>query len=131
MKPATLEFHHDHLALKLEGVHAAEAMRRAIVVPYSTIGNAEVQEPEWPGLVDHYQVGSFLPGVLARGTFVEWSGRRRFLDIGRDTKRALTIKLSGHPEFDEVTVDLPDPGAALDQVARHKTIAPAIPPVME
>lgn len=131
MKPAHIEFHEDHLSLKLEGVHAAEAMRRAVIVPYSTIENAEVRAPEWPGFVDHYTVGAFLPGVVARGTFVEWNGRRRFLDIDRKTQQALTLKLQDHADFDEVTVDLPDAGLALDAVSKHRTIAPSLPPVFE
>lgn len=131
MKPAAVEFHSDHLVVQMEGIHAVETMRRAVVIPYSTIGNAAVREPKWPGLVDNYRMGSFVPGVVARGTFVEWNGRRRFLDIGRDTKAAFTLELEGHPEFNEVAVDLPDPGEALNELSKHKTISPPIPLVYE
>lgn len=131
MKPAKVEFHTDHMVVKLEGIRRAEAMRSAVVVPYSTIGNADVAPPDWPGLVDNYRVGAFLPGVLARGTFVGWNGKRRFFDIDRGTKQALRIHLEGHAEFDEVEVDLENAGNALDELSRHKAIAPRLPPIYE
>lgn len=131
MKPPRVEFRNDHLILKLEGVRSVEAARRAIVIPYSTIENAEVKTPHWPGVMDGWKYGAHLPGLVARGTFVAWSGRRRFLDIDRKTKQALTLRLEGHAEFDEVEVDVPDAGEALGEIAKHRQIAPGLPPVYE
>lgn len=129
MPSPRVEFHQDHLAICLEGVQRVEAMRRALVVPYATIENAEVGAPGWPGLTT-IRVGTHVPQIVACGAFHD-NAQWKFLDIRRETKQALTLHLKDHAEFDEVTLDVPEPGQLLDEVAKHARIAPPIPHVLE
>lgn len=110
----------DHLTVQFEGLGAAAHMRRSIVIPFSTMTRVDVGAPEWPPLVRAWRVGTHLPGITARGTFVGWQGRRTFYSIDRRTKEALTMHLREHPDFDEVTLDVPDPRGTLQRIEEHR-----------
>lgn len=129
MSSPRIEFHEDHLAIRLEGMQRVEAMRRAVVVPYGTIENAQVAPPSWPGITT-VRVGTHVPQLVACGSFHE-NAQWRFLDIRRETHEALTLYLKDHAEFDELTLDVPDAGRVLDEISRHAHVAPTIPPVLE
>ncbi|MFA5861034.1 MAG: hypothetical protein WDA16_05005 [Candidatus Thermoplasmatota archaeon] len=131
MTHAHIEAHEDHLVIQLDRMNSVGALRRNLVVPYSTIVDAAVGDPKWPTLLGQRRVTTFVPGVRALGAFTEWSGRRRFLDIGRDTRSALKLRLDGHPEFDEVEVDATDAESAVAEIGRHRADALQRPPVLE
>lgn len=131
MSPPRVEIHTDHLLIKLEGVDRVAAMKGSLVVPYSTIASAAVASPEWPAVVTPWRLGTHLPGVVAKGTFREWNGRRRFLDIDRGTKHALKLQLHGHPDYDEVELDVADAPQVVAAVAKHRPESMTPPPVYE
>lgn len=132
MKPPRVELQKDHLVVRLEGLAAVSSLRRTVLVPYSTIENAEVGEPRWPRAREQARwLGTLVPGRLAQGSFVQRGGQRRFVDLERDASQALTIRLSGHPEYDEITLALPDAGEVLQEISKHAAVAPAIPPTFE
>jgi hypothetical protein len=131
MKTSRVEIHDDHLLIKFDGITGVAAMKRALVVPYSTIASAGVEKPQWPGVLD-VRAGTHLPGRLAVGTFKGWtSGERRLLDLHRGTTQALKLKLDGHPEYDEVELDVPSAGDVVQAVARHRPGSMRSPPPKE
>ena len=131
MKTSRVEIHDDHLLIKFEGMTGVAAMKRVLVVPYSTIASAGVEKPHWPGVLD-VRTGTHLPGRLALGSFKGWtSGERRLLDLHRGTTQALKLKLDGHPEYDEVELDVPSAGEVVQAVAQHRPRAMRSPPARE
>jgi len=89
-------------------------MRRALVVPYSTIAfGGRSKSPNGPGVARLCGRERNLPGRLALGTFkAGWTSGRAgpFLDLHRGTTQPLKLKLDGHPEYDEVELDVPSAG---------------------
>jgi len=108
MTSARVELRSDHLVLHLEGPAAAPAPRRDVVVPFSDIVGAQAAPPRWPSITGQWQIATYVPGVLAVGDFHEWNGHRRLLAIDRGTKQALTLRLAGHPAYDEICVEAED-----------------------
>lgn len=123
MADPVYELNADHLRVKLDPASRILGVAGSFVVPYSTVAQAEVVEPKVPGIFDQWLHGLHLPGKVARGRFIGWKGRRRFLWFDAKTTRALRLELRGHPAYDEVLVDIPDPDAALKRIeaARHAT----------
>lgn len=116
--PVTLEYKTDHLLVRLVGRSALTAARRNLVLPYSDIVGAQVEPPRWPSFVKEWSIGTHLPRIIAHGYFSTWNAKqRRFLHIDRDTQRVLTIRLEGHPDLDEVSVEVNDPDAAQKEIA--------------
>lgn len=116
--PVALEYKSDHLLLRLVGRSALTCLRRSVVIPYSDIVGVEVEAPRWPSLIKEWRIGTHLPSVIAHGLFSTWDGKhKRFLHYERDTTRALTIRLVGHPDFHEVSVEVRDPDAAQKELA--------------
>lgn len=112
----TYEFHHDHLLVKLDPRASVVGIAGSFLVPYSTVASAEIVEPEIPGLFDQWLHGLHVPGRVARGRFIDWRGKRRFLWIDTRTPRALRLTLRGHPAYDELLIDVPDPESSLQRV---------------
>lgn len=118
--PVALEYKSDHLLVRLVGSSVISSLRRTIVIPYSDIRHAEVEEPRWPSMVKEWRIGTHLPGVIAHGLFAAWSGKpRRFLHFERKTTRVLTLHLEGHPDFEQVSVEVRDPEAAQKEISRR------------
>lgn len=124
MRDPRVELRSDHLLLHLEGPAAALAPRRDIVVPFSDIVEARVKPPRWPTATGQWQIATYLPRVVAVGDFHEWNGKRRLLAIDRKTVGAITITLSGHPEYDEIVVQAADAAALADALSGRARNAP-------
>jgi len=132
MNHANVEPHEDHLVIRLDALHSVAALRRQIIVPYSTIAEARVGDPEWPAFFTNLRNGTHVPGLIALGSFRGIvTGERAFVDLARDTKRALTLKLDGHPEYDRVEVDARGTEEALHELGRHRANVGVRPPVYE
>lgn len=131
MNASRVEIRDDHLLIRFDGPAGVAAMRRSLVVPYSTIASAGVEKPHWPGVLD-VRAGVNVPHRLAIGSFKGWtSGERRLLDLHRGTTQALKLKLDGHPEYDEVELDVPSAGEVVHAVARHRPASMRSPPPKE
>lgn len=116
--PVALEYKSDHLLVRLVGSSVLTAARRTIVVPYSDILAAGVDAPRWPSMVKEWRIGTHMPGYIAHGYFATWNGKhRRFLHYDRRTTRVLTLRLEGHPDFDEISVEVRDPDAAQKELS--------------
>lgn len=111
--PVALDYMSDHLVVRLVGPSVLASLRRNIVIPYSDIAEVSVEAPRWPSMLKEWRIGTHLPGVIAQGLFSTWNGKhRRFVHFERSTKRVLTLRLSGHPDVEEVSVEVRDPEAA-------------------
>lgn len=118
--PVALDYKSDHLVVRLVGPSVLASLRRSIVVPYSDIRSVEVEAPRWPSVIKEWRIGTHIPGILAQGLFSTWNGKqRRFLHFERGTRRVLTLRLSGHPDFEEVSVEVRDPDAAQKELANR------------
>lgn len=119
--PVALDYKSDHLVIRLVGRSVITSVRRAVVVPYSSIRGVDVEEPRWPSLLGGWRVGTHLPGQIAHGAFATWKGEnRRFVHFDKSTQRVVTLRLEGHPQFDEVSVDVRDPVAAQGELDRRR-----------
>lgn len=116
MAAPTYEFHHDHLLVKLDPRASIVGFAGSVLVPYSTVATAEIVEPKIPGIFDQWLHGLHVPGRIAHGRFIDWKGKRRFLWIEGKTPRALRLTLRGHPSYDELLIDVPEPDAALKRI---------------
>lgn len=131
MNTSRVEIHDDHLLIRFDGTAGVAAMKRSLVVPYSTIASAALAQPHWPGVLD-VRAGVNVPRRLAMGTFKGWtSGERRLLDLHRGTTQALTLKLDGHPQYDEIELDVPSAGEVVHAVAQHRPASMRSPPARE
>lgn len=118
--PVALEYRSDHLLLRMVGPTALASLRRVLFVPYSNIASVEVGEPRWPSAFGP-RVGTHLPKVIASGTFSDWRLKdRRFLHFDRNSGEVLTIRLLGHPSFDEISVEVRDPHAARKELEARR-----------
>ncbi|GEM_PF-3587252 len=126
---ASIDVREDHLLIELHGIDQVAAMRRTLLVPFSTIEGAACEAPAWPRL-GSVRMGTHVPGRIAAGAFKEGAGRR-FVDIGRDTRQTLRLTLHNHPEFDEVEVATDEPERIVGEVARHRPESVQRPPVYE
>ncbi|HUR69433.1 MAG TPA: hypothetical protein VM370_09320 [Candidatus Thermoplasmatota archaeon] len=116
--PVALEYKADHLLLRLVGRSALTSVRRSVVIPYSDIARVEVEAPRWPSMIKEWRIGTHWPNYVAHGLFATWDGKhKRFLHYDRDTTRVLTIRLEGHPDFNEVSVEVRDPDAAQKELS--------------
>lgn len=120
MTHVPVEVHKDHLLVRLEGMGFLSTLRRSITVPYSTITRIEVGRPEWPDFFEGWRIGTHVPGLVARGTFVTWKGVRRFWWVGRSTKATITLHLAGHPDFRKMVLDVEDPEGLEKQVEQRR-----------
>lgn len=110
--PIAIEYRSDHVQLRMVGPAALSSLRRVIVVPYSSIALVDVEPPRWPPILAN-RIGTHMPGVIVSGTFMSWRfGHKRFLHFDRNTRRVLTLRLAGHPTFEEVSVEVRDAEAA-------------------
>lgn len=126
---ARIDVREDHLLIELQGVDQVAALRRTLLVPFSTIEGAACEAPAWPRL-GSVRVGTHVPGRIAAGTFRQ-HGHREFIDIARDTKQALRLSLRNHPEFDAVEIGTSEPERILGEVARRQPQAVSVPPAYE
>jgi hypothetical protein len=126
---ARVDVREDHLLIELQGIDQVAALRRTLVVPFSTIEGVACEAPEWPKL-GSVRVGTHVPGRIAAGAFRQ-DGGRQFIDIGRDTRQALRLTLRGHPEFDAVEIATDEPERIVGEVARHRPESVQRPPVYE
>ena len=124
MRDPRVELRSDHLLVHLEGPAAALAPHRDVVIPFSDIVDARAEPPQWPSATGQWQIATYLPGVVAVGDFHEWDGKRRLLAFDRSTKETLTIKLNGHPSFDEISVQVEGAAALADQLAQRSGHSP-------
>lgn len=109
-----LAFGADHLLVELPGAEGVLSAKRHLILPYSTIDRAALEAPHWPALLD-VKLGTALPGYVAKGSFRRGE-ERRFLHFDRGAGEVLTLRLAGHPEFDEVELDVDDPEIALREL---------------
>lgn len=119
MPTSRIELRSDHAIVHLEGRKAALAPHREVVIPYSDIVEAKAERPAWPTLAGQWQIAAYLPRVVAVGDFHDWGGRKRLLAIDRATSEALTIKLAGHPLYDEITIDARDATLLAGELQKH------------
>lgn len=118
--PVALEYYSDHFVIRMVGSSALSALRRAVVIPYSDITSVEVGAPEWPHVLKEWRIGTHMPGIIASGTFGSWKGGpRRFLHFDHKDEKVLTLKLSSHPDFQEVSVAVKDAEAARDELQKR------------
>lgn len=116
--PVALDYKSDHLVVRLVGRSVITSLRRNIVIPYSDIQGVDVESPRWPSMFKEWRIGTHFPNVIAQGTFTAWSGKpKRFVHFERSTERVLTLRLEGHPDFDEVSVEVRDPFAAQKELS--------------
>jgi len=116
--PVAIDYKSDHLVLRMVGRSVFSALRRNVVIPYSDIREALVEEPRWPSMIKEWRVGTHMPGLIAHGFFSSWDlKQKRFLHFGKETRRVLTLRLDGHPDFHEVSVEVRDPDAAQKEIA--------------
>ena len=116
--PVALDYKTDHLVVRLVGRSILSSVRRNVLVPYSDIQAVRIEAPQWPHLFKEWRVGTHVPNWIAHGLFSTWDlSRRRFLHFDRDTTRVLTLVLNGHPDFDEISVEVRDPDAAEKELA--------------
>ncbi|HUR68778.1 MAG TPA: hypothetical protein VM370_05985 [Candidatus Thermoplasmatota archaeon] len=121
--PVALDHRSDHLLIRLVGPSVLTSVRRSVVVPYSDIQRVDVESPRWPSLLRDWYVGTHLPSLIAHGVFVAWAGgHRRFLHFERDTERVLTSHLVGHPDHQEVGVEVRETDAARDELAKRANV---------
>lgn len=118
--PVALDYKSDHLVIRLVGPSVITAVRRNVVVPYSDIRRVDVESPRWPSLWKEWRVGTHVPGRIAHGLFAPWTGGpKRFVHFDKSTERVLTIHLEGHPDFQEISVEVRDPFAAQKELQSH------------
>lgn len=111
-------FGKDHLRLDLPPAGGILAVRRSLIVPYSTIRDVRTGEPEWPGPFHLQRIGTFVPGHAALGSF--WiDGERRFYFFLKGD-RALILDLDEHP-YGEIVIGMPDPEALAADVKSQLT----------
>lgn len=120
--PVALDYKSDHLVLRLVGNSVLTALRRNVVVPYSDIQRVDVESPRWPSMIREWHIGTHLPNVIAHGLFSTWDMKhKRFVHFNKGTTRVLTLWLDGHPDFQEISVEVRDPDAAQKELASRTT----------
>ncbi len=88
-------FGKDHLRLDSTPAGGFLSLRRSIIVPFSTIADVRVEEPEWPPVMHLQRLGTHLPGAACLGTF--WiQGEKRFYFFLKGD-RVVTFDLEDHP----------------------------------
>lgn len=117
-KPGRLRvaLHDDHLSVELDPLARLVGMSAGFVVPFSTIRDMRATMPDVPGLGEHWFTSLYIPGFVARGRFISWSGRRRFFWLDSRSRAVLHLRLEGHPDYDEVVLDVPDPEGILEAI---------------
>ena len=116
--PVALDYKSDHLVVRLVGASVLSALRRNVVIPYSDIRSVDVEAPRWPSMIKEWRIGTHIPNVIAHGFFSTWDMKhKRFLHYNKDSTRVLTLRLEGHPDFQEVSVEVRDPDAAQKELA--------------
>jgi hypothetical protein len=116
--PVALDYKSDHLVVRLVGRSVVTSIRRNIVIPYSDIRRVEVEPPRWPSMWKELRVGTHFPGVIAHGLFTSWDLKhKRFVHFDKGSSRVLTLRLEGHPDFQEVSVEVRDPDAAQKELS--------------
>lgn len=123
MRDPRVEIRSDHLLLHLEGPAATLAPHRDVVVPFSDIVQARAEPPRWPTAAGQWQIAAYVPRVVAVGDFHQWDGKRRLLAFDRKTRETLTLKLAGHPSFDEISVQV-EGARALAEKLEQRAHAP-------
>lgn len=120
MGTPTIDLLDDHVRVKLDRMASVATWSGDLTVPYSTIREVDVVAPEWPPFLPLWRVGVHLPNVVAKGRFrSSFRGPSRFLWIDRKTERVLRLRLEGHPQISEVSLDLPDAEALRDEIAKR------------
>lgn len=118
--PVSLDYKSDHLVIRLVGRSVITALRRNVLIPYSSISGVQVEAPRWPSAIKAWRIGTHLPGIIAHGTFTTWQQKhRRFCHFEKATRQVVTLRLSGHPQFDEVSIDARDPLAVQTELQRR------------
>lgn len=111
-----VEFTQDHILVTLDRWTKMATLSGSFTIPYSTIRDARVEAPKIPGVTEQWLHGPHIPGVVAKGRFLGWKGERKFLWVERNTTRALVLKLTAHPNYDEVVLGGPDADAMLKRL---------------
>ena len=96
------------LTLNVQGLHKVWALKRRIEIPFVSIENAAVADPDiikgwWKGL---RLPGTHVPGLIVAGTFYQ-HGKRVFWDVS-DRGKAIIIDLR-KGRYDRIIVDVDDP----------------------
>lgn len=116
--PVALDYRSDHLVMRLVGRSVITAVRRNVVIPYSAIRSVEIEAPRWPSMIKEWRIGTHIPNLIAHGLFSTWDMKqKRFIHFDKDTTRVLTLRLEGHPDLHEVSVEVRDPEAAQKELA--------------
>lgn len=106
----------EFLHLEVEGMDKIWALKSALEIRLSRIQGAH-RAPSLAirGLTGLRSPGTYLPGVIAAGSFYQ-DGKRIFWDV-RDAARAIVIELE-EDRYDELIVEVEDPAAAVDLIQR-------------
>lgn len=111
-----VEFTQDHILVSLDRLTKLATVSGSFTIPYSTIRDARIEAPRIPGLTEQWLHGLHIPGVVAKGRFLGWKGERRFFWVDRAMTRALVLKLTAHPNYDEVVLGSQDADAMLKRL---------------
>jgi hypothetical protein len=110
----------DTLLVSLSRREKLEAMRRRVVVPWSSVVDVTVEDHlihQIHGLRPRQLklFGTYLPGRLAVGTFLDGLQRPVFAAVHCDQPRGLRISLDG-ARYGHLLIGCPDPEAAQQQL---------------
>lgn len=99
-------FQQDHVRFDFPPAGGVLAVRRHILVPYSTVRDVRVEEAPWPSVVHFQRVGTHLPGVACLGTFWVHGEKRFYFFLKGD--RVVTLDLEDHP-YARLVIGSPEP----------------------
>ncbi|MBF6210352.1 hypothetical protein IU433_00955 [Nocardia puris] len=105
------------VTFRVVGSHRLWALRRTITVPSDAIGEVARAEPELrpPWL---RAPGTYLPKVIAAGTYRDGKGRKEFWDTTFRGK-AIRVDLASGP-FTRLVVDVDNPDATIRKLIRGR-----------
>lgn len=114
----------DRVVVSLNTWEKFEAQRRQVVVPFAAVSEFAVVEDvlhQVSGLRPRQLklFGTYLPGRLAVGTFLNGLRRPVFAAVHRDQSRGLRISLTG-AKYSELVIGCRDPEAEVRRLSAEK-----------
>lgn len=100
-------FGKDHLRFDFPPAGGILALKRNLIVPYSTIIDVRVEEtPPWPPVLHLQRIGTHVPGLACLGKF--WiRGAKRFYFFTKGD-RVLVLDLQDHP-YAQIVIGMEEP----------------------
>ena len=109
--------HGDHAVFELQSVHKLWALRSRLEIPLRHIAGVHADPHVTMGLFDRLKLaGSYLPGILAAGTFWEHGGLV-FWDV-HDPAHAVVVELRDET-YQRLVVEVESPGTTVALLQRH------------